>query len=64
MAQLREAVEKRKNYIIRELINGSYTKHEDGRQLYELPLVELERLYINMRIEICRSIPVHQEKDE
>jgi hypothetical protein len=60
MAQLREAVEKRKSFIIRELINGGYTKHEDGRQLYELPLVELERKYINMRIENSRTIPVHQ----
>lgn len=60
MAQLREAVEKRKNQIIQYLIKYGYTKLEDGRQLYELPLAELERLYINMRIENCRSIPVHQ----
>ncbi|MCL6571724.1 MAG: Fur-regulated basic protein FbpA [Bacillus sp. (in: Bacteria)] len=57
MAQLREAVEKRKDHIIRALIAFNYSKHEDGRQLYELPLAELERLYINMRIEKCRFIP-------
>lgn len=63
MAQLREAVEKRKSRIIRELIKADYIKHEDGRQLYELPLAELEHLYISMRIEKCRSIPVQQVEE-
>ncbi|NEX77395.1 Fur-regulated basic protein FbpA [Bacillus thermocopriae] len=53
--QLREAVEKRKSRIIRDLIEFGYMKHEDGRQLYELPLVELERIYIDMRIKKCRK---------
>jgi hypothetical protein len=63
MAQLREAVEKRKSQIIRYLINTGYTKHEDGHQLYELPLAELERQYINMRIKRCRFIPIHQVRE-
>lgn len=45
MAQLREAVEKRKSRIIRDLISVGYTKCEDGRQLYELLLTELEELH-------------------
>jgi hypothetical protein len=44
MAQLREAVEKRKRRIIRDLINLGYIKHIDGRQLYELSLTELEEI--------------------
>jgi hypothetical protein len=60
MEQLREAVEKRKDYIIRRLINSGYTKLENGRQLYELPLSELEYLYINFRIKRSREIQVQQ----
>ncbi|MEH7490856.1 Fur-regulated basic protein FbpA [Neobacillus niacini] len=63
MTQLREAVEKRKSRIIRDLIKTGYTKYEDGRQLYELPLAELEHLYISMRIEKCRSLPVQQGEE-
>jgi hypothetical protein len=63
MAKLREAVEKRKGQIIRALIKSRFTKHEDGRQLYELPLAELEHLYIRMRIKSCKSIPIHQVKE-
>jgi hypothetical protein len=63
MAQLREAVEKRKDFIIRHLVNTGYFKLEDGRQLYELPLTELEHLYINYRIKSCRSIPIRQVKE-
>jgi hypothetical protein len=63
MAQLREAVEKRKDFIIRRLVNSGYFKLEDGRQLYESPLTELEHLYINYRIKNCRSIPIRQVKE-
>jgi hypothetical protein len=62
MAQLREAVEKRKSFIIDRLIKSGYTKLEDGRQLYELTLTELEHIYINYRIKNCRSIPIRQVK--
>jgi len=50
MAQLRETVEKRKSRIIRDLISVGYTKCEDGQQLYELSLTELEELH---RYEKC-----------
>jgi hypothetical protein len=63
MAQLREAVEKRKSFIINRLIKTGYTKLDDGRQLYELTLSELEHLYINFRIKSCRSIPIRQVKE-
>ena len=62
LTQLREAVERRKSRIIRDLISVGYTKREDGRQLYELPLSELEHLYIGMRIKKGKSMPVPQEE--
>ncbi|WHY80173.1 Fur-regulated basic protein FbpA [Neobacillus sp. WH10] len=46
---------------MRDLINLGYTKCEDGRQLYELPLVELEDLYKSMRTEKA-SKPIQQVK--
>jgi hypothetical protein len=60
MSPSREIVEKRKNQIINDLIAAGYTKHADGRQLYELSIPELEQLNIEMRIKKCRSIPVNQ----
>lgn len=63
MTQHRKAVEKRKNYIIRRLINSGYTKFEDGQQLYELPLTKLERLYIDMCIDRSKNTHFHQAKE-
>lgn len=60
MALLREAVEKRKELIINRLIYSGYTKFEE---LYEMPLSELEHLYIKCRIKSCRRIPIHQVKE-
>ncbi|MDF2859623.1 MAG: hypothetical protein K0Q87_5474 [Neobacillus sp.] len=48
MTILRNAVEKRKTFIINRLIKFGFTKMNDGRQLYELPLTELERIHIEM----------------
>jgi hypothetical protein len=48
MTILKKAVDERKDFLIDRLIRFGYTKSEDGRQLYELPLVELERLHIEM----------------
>lgn len=56
MAVLREAVEKRKQYIIDFLIDHEVYEAPDGRQLYELPLAELERMYITLRCEIGKEI--------
>ncbi|WP_412729310.1 Fur-regulated basic protein FbpA [Geobacillus thermodenitrificans] len=55
MAVLKEAVEKRKQYIIDFLIDHGVYEAPDGRQLYELPLAELERMYITLRCEIGRE---------
>ena len=56
MAILKEAIEKRKQYLIDFLIDHGMFEASDGRQLYELPLAELERIYITLRCEIGREI--------
>jgi Fur-regulated basic protein A len=56
MAVLKEAVEKRKQYIINFLIDHEVYEAPDGRQLYELPLAELERLHIEVRCKIGREM--------
>jgi hypothetical protein len=65
MAVLKEAVEKRKQYIIDFLIDHGVYEAPDGRRLYELPLAELERMYITLRCEIGREISrIEREEDE
>jgi Fur-regulated basic protein A len=56
MAVLKEAVEKRKQYLIDFLIDHEVYEAKDGRQLYELHLGELERLYIEVRCKIGREL--------
>lgn len=62
MAFLKEAatkqklVEERREYLIDFLIGYGLFEASDGRQLYELPLAELERIYITLRCEIGREI--------
>jgi len=56
MDVLQMAVEKRKQYLIDFLIGYGMFEASDGRQLYELPLAELERIYITLRCEIGREI--------
>jgi hypothetical protein len=53
MGKLKEAVDARKNYLINRLIVAGYTKMDDGRQLYELPLADLERM--NIHIACCQA---------
>lgn len=36
----------------------------DGRQLYELPLAELERIYITLRCEIGRKMSRIEREEE
>lgn len=55
---LREAVEKRKDLLIRKLIKAGYTKMADGRQLYELTPSELEHLHITICCQKGRTLPV------
>jgi hypothetical protein len=56
MAVLKEAVEKRKRYLIDFLIDHEVYEAKDGRQLYELHLGELERMYIEVRCKIGREM--------
>lgn len=60
MGQLKEAVEKRKNFIIQRLIRTGFTKMEDGRQLYELPLSDLEHLYIYPRCQRAKFVEIER----
>jgi hypothetical protein len=62
MAVLKKAVEKqklveqRKQYLIDFLIDHEVYEAKDGRQLYELHLGELERMYIEVRCKIGREM--------
>ncbi|MCL6615834.1 MAG: Fur-regulated basic protein FbpA [Anoxybacillus ayderensis] len=62
MGILREAatkqklVQERKEYLIDFLIDHEIYEAPDGRQLYELPLAELERMYIALRCKIGREM--------
>lgn len=62
MAFLKEAttkqklVEERREYLIDFLIDYEVYEAKDGRQLYELPLAELERMYITLRCKIGREM--------
>ena len=62
MAFLKEAatkqklVEERREYLIDFLIDYEVYEVPDGRQLYELSLAELERMYITLRCKIGREM--------
>ena len=62
MAFLKEAatkqklVEERREYLIDFLIDYEVYEAKDGRQLYELPLAELERMYITLLCKIGREM--------
>jgi hypothetical protein len=55
-----EVVENRKYFLIDKLIDYEYLEHPDGRQLYQLELLELESIYINQRIKQARKHPIYQ----
>jgi len=52
----KEAVEKRRRFLINWLINHEVYESKDGKQLYELSLGELEHMYIAERIKIGREM--------
>lgn len=56
--------EQRKRHLTELLIDVGYTKLNDGRQLYEASLVELERLYITYKCKVGKEISkiVKEEK--
>jgi hypothetical protein len=52
--QLRQAVEQRKDYLKRELMDHGYFKTPEGKQLYELNLSELELIHIHLKCDMGR----------
>lgn len=60
MTILREAVEKRKAFLIRRLLKFGLKKNSDGRQFYEISLSELEYLYISECCKKARKEQVEQ----
>ena len=66
MAVLREAVEKqrkkqeRKKYLVDFLIDHGILKMQDGRQLWEVPLSELESLHNKIRCEQGKGRLIHE----
>lgn len=57
--ELKKAVDRRKSHLISRLIKAGFIKTHDGRQLYELPLAELERLDIDYK---CQAAPQFEIK--
>lgn len=58
MAVLKKAVENRKDFIIKRLIASGTYKVENNRQLYELTLTELERLYIDLMCQRAKKVEI------
>ncbi|ARC68710.1 hypothetical protein B34_01268 [Bacillus licheniformis] len=50
------AASERQDYLIHELIRYGQYESDDGRQLYELPLAELERLHIKVKCNFGRKM--------
>ncbi|MED1221533.1 MULTISPECIES: Fur-regulated basic protein FbpA [Bacillus subtilis group] len=50
------AAGERQDYLIHELIRYGHYESDDGRQLYELTLAELERLHIKVKCDFSRKI--------
>ncbi|MCY7789815.1 Fur-regulated basic protein FbpA [Bacillus haynesii] len=50
------AVSERQDYLIHELIRYGQYESDDGRQLYELSLAELERLHIKVKCDFGRKM--------
>ncbi|MEC1551559.1 Fur-regulated basic protein FbpA [Bacillus haynesii] len=51
-----DPVSDRHDYLIDELIRYGQYESDDGRQLYELSLAELERLHIKVKCDLGRKI--------
>ncbi|MED2976618.1 Fur-regulated basic protein FbpA [Bacillus swezeyi] len=50
------AASERQDYLIHELIRYGQYESDDGRQLYELSLAELERLHIKVKSDFGRKM--------
>jgi hypothetical protein len=55
MSQLKKAVEERKKAIINQFFEHQYFHSKSKSMLYNLPLAELERIYIEMRSHLARQ---------
>ncbi|WP_094777458.1 Fur-regulated basic protein FbpA [Bacillus haynesii] len=51
-----DTASERQDYLIHELIRYGQYESDDGRQLYELPLAELERLHIKVKCNFGRKM--------
>ncbi|WP_235852011.1 Fur-regulated basic protein FbpA [Niallia nealsonii] len=60
MANRESMIEERKDFVIGELICFGITKLQDGRQLYEAQLGELEQLYIQQQVKQARKVVMEQ----
>ncbi|MEW5069684.1 Fur-regulated basic protein FbpA [Bacillus subtilis] len=50
------ATDERRNYVMNELIKYGQYESEDGRELDELSLPDLERLHINVKCKFGREM--------
>ncbi|QPC47130.1 Fur-regulated basic protein FbpA [Mangrovibacillus cuniculi] len=53
----------RRSYLTDWLIKHQFIKHPDGRQLFELSLVELEQNYIHLRCQKGKQLAIRQSED-
>ncbi|WP_256860381.1 Fur-regulated basic protein FbpA [Bacillus sonorensis] len=56
-----DIVNERQDYLIHELIRYGQYESDDGRQLYELSLAELERLHIKVKCDFGRKMSCEAE---
>ncbi|WP_226639289.1 Fur-regulated basic protein FbpA [Priestia flexa] len=56
MEVLNEIVLKRREHLSQELMKYGYFKAEDGRQLYELTLAELESTHITVKCKFASQL--------
>lgn len=56
MTLLKQAVEKRTNYLINELTKYEYLRTSDGRRLSELTLTELEQAHITVKCKFAKEM--------
>ncbi|KSU88928.1 hypothetical protein A2U94_07625 [Bacillus sp. VT 712] len=56
MAVLNLAVQKRRDFLINELVKFGYFKTTEGKQLYELTLSELEHIHITVKCKFGKQM--------
>jgi hypothetical protein len=61
MAILMDQVQKRKQFIVKRLIQSGHSKAEDHKKLLDSTLTELERMYIDMACNLGREISMDIE---